>query len=134
MYINVDLTPQEQKVLSLYSIEGLTFGKIAEMLGISRSRASQIYHKALGKQDFMRRQEFYAEQNQKDISLTLKLGEIVVLQRILNEYLKFKMQSIHHTKSNGDWEALQKDVDFKTARILEKRIKIEEKMWRKKIK
>ena len=134
MHINMELTPQEQKVLSLYSMDGLTFAKIAETLGISRSRASQIYHNALGKQDLMRRQEFYLEQNQKNVSVTLKLGEVVVLQRILNEYLKLKMNAIRNTKNNSDWEALQKDVDFNTAKTLQKQMKAEEKIWRSQMK
>lgn len=48
-YAVSQLTQDEQLIMQLYYVEGLSFVEICDIVGISQSRMSQIHKKALGK-------------------------------------------------------------------------------------
>lgn len=110
------ITKREEEIADLREQKALTFKAIAELYHISPSRASQIYGKVQRKRREERRRELYQEQNQKPVSVSMTLGELVVLRRILLAFYSWKLNSESHTI--GRWNDFLWDTDYTTAETL----------------
>lgn len=118
-----ELTERELEIFRLRDSEGLSYGAISERLGITKRRASQLYHDVLRHQRKVRREEFYKKENAKIITFVLTLGEVVVLQRILDDYAFNKQNKLRHTICNPDLDALRTEcIDYISAEKLSRRL------------
>lgn len=127
------ITEREDEIMRLREIEGLSYRVIGEQFGISKSRASQIYHSILRKRREQQWKEFYEAQNRKTVSFELTLGEIVILQRILVCYMLEERGKIWHTRTNSDQEELENSIDYMTAESLSRRLHVTENQNRERL-
>lgn len=124
-----DLTEQEKAVVKLREREKLSFRAIGERYGISPSKASTIYYRAQRELKIRQYRELWREQNQKEVSFPLTLGEAVVLKRILVLFQDWKLNDCQKTERG--YRELCQDPEHLTAKALEQRLILLEQKTRK---
>lgn len=116
--MNLQLTEREAEILRLHEMEKVTFRELAEKYGITQSRASQIFHDA----DRKRRQAYQLElkqkENQRKVSVTLTKGDLIMVRRILGEYMFYRRTHVRATIREMEW--LDSDPRYLAAERLEK--------------
>lgn len=109
-----ETTNREEEIADLRERQGLTYKAIGERYHISPSRAAQIYRRLQRRRQEQRRRELYQKENQKTVSFSLTLGEVVVLNKIL---LDFRVKKVC-----GGRRGPMEDVDYLVAARLSSRL------------
>lgn len=120
MIEQLELTERERLVADLREREGLTYTEIAQRCNISPVTASKDYHEVVYKRRRRKWQELWLEENQKIVSFSLKLGEVVILKRVLYTFFDWKDNCECH-RVDVKRPRLE-DVDYTTAKELFRRL------------
>ena len=109
-----------EEIAILREEQEMTFSAIGMKYNISSNKASYLYHRLLRKRRIARYQELYAAQNQTEITLSLTLGEGVVLQRILSHFQQHMIRK--NARKDTTTYLFCNDPDYATAENLRSRL------------
>lgn len=119
-YLPYTLTDQEQTIVTLREEQKLSFRAIGERLELSANKTSYAYHRAARKLRINRFHELREEQNQVMVSLSLSVGEVVILRRILSLFQTWKIDDCRNNDS--ELQEIWNDPEYLAAENLEKRL------------
>lgn len=108
-----ELTEREREVVWLKEGEHLSFQKIADRYGISRSRAAQIFTAADRKRRAAHKKEMQQERNSELVTITVTRGDLRIISDLLQEYSEFLNRGIYHGYS--EMHRLHSDPRFQNA-------------------
>ncbi|MBO5034404.1 MAG: hypothetical protein J6C43_02190 [Oscillospiraceae bacterium] len=114
------LTDQEQTIVTLREEQKLSFRAIGERLELSANKTSYAYHRAARKLRINRFHELREEQNQVMVSLSLSVGEVVILRRILSLFQTWKIDDCRN--NDPELQETRNDPEYLAAENLEKRL------------
>lgn len=127
-YLPYTLTDQEQTIVTLREEQKLSFRAIGERLELTPNKTSYAYHRAARKLRINRFHELREEQNQIMVSLSLSVGEAVILQRILSLFRAWKMDDCRN--NDPELQEIWNDPEYLVAEDLEKRLSaLERTAW-----
>lgn len=119
-YLPYTLTDQEQTIVTLREEQKLSFRAIGERLELSANKTSYAYHRAARKLRINRFHELREEQNQVMVSLSLSVGEVVILRRILSLFQTWKIDDCRN--NDPELQEIWNDPEYLAAENLEKRL------------
>lgn len=119
-YLPYTLTDQEQTIVTLREEQKLSFRAIGERLELSANKTSYAYYRAARKLRLNRYHELREEQNRIMVSLSLSVGEAVILQRILSLFQEWKRKDCRSNYS--ELQRVWSDPEYLVAEDLEKRL------------
>ena len=119
-YLPYTLTDQEQTIVTLREEQKLSFRAIGERLELSANKTSYAYHRAARKLRINRFHELREEQNQVMVSLSLSVGEVVILRRILSLFQTWKIDDCRN--NDPELQETRNDPEYLAAENLEKRL------------
>ena len=114
------LTDREQTIVTLREEQKLSFRAIGERLELTPNKTSYAYHRAARKLRINRYHQLREEQNLIMVSLSLSVGEVVILRRVLSLFREWKRKDCR-----GNYSELQKiwnDPEYLVAGDLETRL------------
>lgn len=113
-----EITNREKEIYDLRQA-GWSFTKIAKEYRLSPTTVSAHYRHVLRKQSELKMRQFREIQNKQEVSVTMTLGEAVILQRILSGYVWSAIKQESARLKNKHVIELQKeDIDFIIAQKL----------------
>lgn len=108
------------EIAKLRERESMTFKAIGERYQITPGKASYLYQDHLRRRRIARYREIHEEQNQINVSVSMTLGEIAVLRRILSLY---QIWALRENSRRGKAEnPLFEEPDRVTAEYLNRRL------------
>lgn len=118
-----------EEIAGLREQQKMTFKAIGEMYHISPGKVSYLYQDYLRRRRVARYREIHERQNQMSVSVSMTLGETVVLQRILTLYQIWALRESSRWDKKGN--PLFQEPDCVTAEYLNRRLSELERKKRK---
>lgn len=109
-----------EEIAILREQQGLTFRAIGETLRLPPGKVSYLYHELQRQRRILRYRELREQQNQIAVSLSLTLGEGLVLQKVLSFYQNRMFRE--NSRYLGCGAQFPDDPDFAVAEELLRRI------------
>ena len=118
------------EIAELRERESMTFKAIGERYQLTPGKASYLYQDHLRRRRIARYREIHEEQNQINVSVSMTLGEIAVLRRILSLYQIWALRE--NSRRAKEENPLFEEPDYVTAEYLNRRFAGLEKEKRQK--